>query len=92
MQDKQERHDALNAREARATERERNLAEPGELRDTTTSWLDRGASVLYVVREGSIIGALARIMATTMVSVAMTTVIATAATAVQIVRNMGGRM
>src|SRR3954471_1526693 len=39
--------------------RERHLAEPDELRATTEPWRERGASVLYVVRDDHIIGALA---------------------------------
>jgi P-type Cu2+ transporter len=37
--------------------RERELSTPDELADAVTSWTDRGAAVLYVIRGGSIIGA-----------------------------------
>jgi Cu2+-exporting ATPase len=39
--------------------RERDLAVPPALSEQTATWVDRGAAVLHVVREGQIIGALA---------------------------------
>lgn len=39
--------------------RERGLQEPVELSSQTTQWRDRGAAVLYVLREDRVIGALA---------------------------------
>jgi Cu2+-exporting ATPase len=39
--------------------RERGLAEPDELAGQVGSWKDRGASVLYLVRERHVVGALA---------------------------------
>jgi P-type Cu2+ transporter len=38
--------------------RERNLVEPGPIATRTAEWRARGASVLHVVREGTIVGAL----------------------------------
>jgi len=38
--------------------RERNLVEPGPIAARTAEWRARGASVLHVVREGTIVGAL----------------------------------
>jgi Cu2+-exporting ATPase len=39
--------------------RERNLDVPGELRRETEPWESRGASVLYVARDGAVLGAFA---------------------------------
>lgn len=39
--------------------RERGLQEPGELTPRTAPWRDRGAAVLYVLREDRVVGALA---------------------------------
>ncbi|MFN8104205.1 MAG: copper-translocating P-type ATPase [Acidimicrobiia bacterium] len=39
--------------------RERSLSEPGELTEWSTTWKDRGASVLYLARGGVIVGAVA---------------------------------
>jgi Cu2+-exporting ATPase len=39
--------------------RERGIDVPGELREETEPWLRRGASVLYLVRDGTISGAFA---------------------------------
>jgi P-type Cu2+ transporter len=39
--------------------RERGLEEPDELRSRTAAWQDRGASVLHVVHDGRVVGALA---------------------------------
>ncbi|HXF03197.1 MAG TPA: heavy metal translocating P-type ATPase, partial [Arthrobacter sp.] len=39
--------------------RELGLAHPGELAARTAAWMERGAGVLHVVRDGHIIGALA---------------------------------
>jgi P-type Cu2+ transporter len=39
--------------------RERGLEEPAELRARTEAWQGRGASILHVVRDGSVVGALA---------------------------------
>lgn len=39
--------------------RERGLQEPADLNSQTTQWRDRGAAVLYVLREDRVIGALA---------------------------------
>jgi P-type Cu2+ transporter len=39
--------------------RERNLDEPDELSDQVEEWKQRGAAVLYVVRNGEVFGALA---------------------------------
>ncbi len=39
--------------------RERGLEAPARLRDVVAAWKGRGASVLYVVREGGVVGALA---------------------------------
>jgi Cu2+-exporting ATPase len=39
--------------------RERNLEEPGEIADHVAKWRARGATVLIVVRDGRVIGALA---------------------------------
>ena len=39
--------------------RERSLAEPDALRDAITAWKARGASVLYVVRAETVVGAFA---------------------------------
>ncbi|HMC08337.1 MAG TPA: heavy metal translocating P-type ATPase, partial [Actinomycetota bacterium] len=39
--------------------RERGLDEPSELAEATNAWKQRGAAVLYVVRSGEIIGAVA---------------------------------
>ena len=36
---------------------ERDLTVPGELEDEIEEWRERGASILYVIRDGSIIGA-----------------------------------
>lgn len=38
--------------------RERGLEEPGELARVTAEWKERGAAVLYVVRDGEVSGAL----------------------------------
>ncbi|WP_271396121.1 copper-translocating P-type ATPase [Neomicrococcus lactis] len=38
---------------------ELGAAEPAGIMDTTTSWKERGASILHVVRDGAIIGAVA---------------------------------
>jgi Cu2+-exporting ATPase len=39
--------------------RERGLKEPGEIADDVAKWRDRGATLLTVVRDGRVIGALA---------------------------------
>lgn len=39
--------------------REQSLAEPDELTEWSTSWKERGSSVLYLARDGVIIGAIA---------------------------------
>ena len=39
--------------------REFNLNPPGEITDTTSSWTERGAGVLHIVRDKKIIGAVA---------------------------------
>jgi Cu2+-exporting ATPase len=39
--------------------RERGLAEPEELRPETEAWRSRGASVLYLVRDGAVVAAFA---------------------------------
>ncbi|HEV2066911.1 MAG TPA: HAD-IC family P-type ATPase, partial [Thermomicrobiales bacterium] len=39
--------------------RERGLTEPDDVAGPTAAWRDRGAAVLYLVRESSVIGALA---------------------------------
>jgi Cu2+-exporting ATPase len=39
--------------------RERSLAEPPELAEWSSHWRDRGASVLYLVRDGAIVGGVA---------------------------------
>jgi Cu2+-exporting ATPase len=38
--------------------RERGLAEPTEIADRLRAWRERGATVLYVVRDGAIVGAI----------------------------------
>ena len=38
--------------------RERDLQVPGSLTDEVEAWQDRGASILYVIRDGQVIGAL----------------------------------
>src|SRR6185369_1247719 len=39
--------------------RERNLTEPTALADAVRHWQERGGAVLYVIRDGTIVGALA---------------------------------
>jgi Cu2+-exporting ATPase len=39
--------------------RERGLSEPADLAAATSAWKQRGASVLYVIRQGEVVGALA---------------------------------
>jgi len=39
--------------------RDRGVAEPAELASVTARWRDRGASVLYVFRDGGVVGAIA---------------------------------
>jgi P-type Cu2+ transporter len=39
--------------------RERDLEPPSEVADATARWVERGAAVLHVVRDGEVIGALA---------------------------------
>ncbi len=39
--------------------RERSLEPPSELSNATSSWTERGSAILYVLREGEVIGAIA---------------------------------
>ena len=38
---------------------ELGLSEPADITETTASWIDRGASILHVIRNGTVIGAVA---------------------------------